>query len=552
MDVPNPWPAGVKCEMNLPLWEVLMQRAGLHEDIDYIVSGFRSGFCQGIPQHTLGELRWYTPPNQKSARDVVEQINNSLKKELEEGRAMGPYTHEELHARFGFFRSNPMGSTVNGDGFFRLINDLSFPHNDPTIQSVNSFVDKNNYETTWDDFDVTATFFTTNPGPWLLSIFDWAKAYRQVPTHPSQWKFLCIMDFDNHLYIDTQVGFGGVAGCGVFGAPAETWKSILESVLKVRKIMRWVDDNLIFKRPEDALTLQAIERISDDMGVKTNTKKNHDFDWEQRYIGFIWNGENHTVRLPADKLAKRTQHVTDLLSPGGKWSHSEVEKIVGRLSHTCHVVPHMKCYMNALYWWLSSWVNKSATQSLPQDVREDLHEWRYCLENFKSRMLIPSPKPQEVHWVGDAASSFGIGVLIGKSWSCFKLKPKWRDAGEGRAPRSIAWAELVAIRLGLLTLSKTRQVAGKNFIVATDNNTSKAAILNRKSRDWSVNEEWKKIQKLLTLLQCDLTVVRVQSEDNAADALSRGVLGNLLLNERIVITTPGALLPSIEQTTPPC
>lgn len=87
-------------------------------------------------------------------------------------------------------------------------------------------------------------------------------------------------------------------------------------------------------------------------------------------------------------------------------------------------------------------------------------------------------------------------------------------------------------------------------MVATDNNTSKAAVLNRKSRDWSVNEEWKRIQKLLTNLQCDITVVRVRSEENKADALSRGVLGTLTLANRVVITIPADLLLFLEHSIP--
>lgn len=194
-----------------------------------------------------------------------------------------------------------------------------------------------------------------------------------------------MMDFSGSIYVDMRVGFGGVAGCGVFGAPADVWKSIVERVLNVKKVLRWVDNNLLFKRPDDQISLSTVEELSVTMGVKTNPAKNHDFAWEQKYIGFVWNGQNHTVRLPADKLSKRLQHVKDLLKTDSRWAHKDVEKIVGRLSHTCHVVPHMRSYMNALYRWTTSWMNKSAIQTTPQDVREDLQEWEYCLSNFKDR-----------------------------------------------------------------------------------------------------------------------------------------------------------------------
>ncbi|KNF03758.1 hypothetical protein PSTG_02852 [Puccinia striiformis f. sp. tritici PST-78] len=58
---------------------------------------------------------------------------------------------------------------------------------------------------------------------------------------------------------------------------------------------------------------------------------------------------------------------------------------------------------------------------------------------------------------------------------------------------------------------------GKNLIVFTDNTTTEGVIRNRRSNDFHVNAEWKKIQALI-----DLTPKRVSSEENRADGLSRG------------------------------
>lgn len=141
-----------------------MKETGLEEDISYIVTGFREGFCLGIPQHEIEGLRWYTPENHKSAVSAREQIELTLEKEWRAGRLLGPFTHEEVYHHFGFFRSNPMGGAVNGDGSIRMVNDLSFPKHERGIPSVNSFVDKLNYGTYWDDFESVAVFLQENPG----------------------------------------------------------------------------------------------------------------------------------------------------------------------------------------------------------------------------------------------------------------------------------------------------------------------------------------------------------------------------------------------------
>ncbi|KAA1121498.1 hypothetical protein PGTUg99_029692 [Puccinia graminis f. sp. tritici] len=105
--------------------------------------------------------------------------------------------------KFSFFRTNPLGAAINGDGSVRPINDLSFPRNDPLTPSVNSFVDKLDYATTWDAFERVSKFFRKQSGPLLLALFDWEKASRQIPTAKSQWAYLMVRDFNGGILIDT-------------------------------------------------------------------------------------------------------------------------------------------------------------------------------------------------------------------------------------------------------------------------------------------------------------------------------------------------------------
>lgn len=545
------WPAPVTCRMNIEEWAELMKEVGLEKDIPYIANGFKFGFCLGIPQHEIEGLPWYTPENHKSALVAKEQIELTLEKEKKAGRILGPFSHEEVRERFGFFRSNPMGGAVNGDGSIRMVNDLSHPKNEPNLPSVNSFVNKLNYGTHWDDFDKVALFFQENPGEWELAIFDWQKAYRQLPVHPSQRRFLCIQDFDGMIWVDLAVGFGGVASCGVFGAPAHVWKIIMERLLGFKIIFRWVDDNLIIRKPGDLASLADVTTLSNSLGVETNPSKNHDFSSEQRYVGFIWNAKDHSVRLPEEKLKERRQLIEDLLEEGKTWSFHSIESLIGKLAHTVYIVPHMKAYMRSFYRWLKDWVNKAALRQTPIQVKSDLEEWKTCLQSFNTRPLIPSPAAIDVKWVGDASSSFGIGVLIDKHWACFELSTNWQTLSLQSGKRSIAWAETVAICLGLIVLNKLRRVAGGKFWVWTDNTTTQSAIEKRKSKDEHVNNEWKYIQRLLTCLACDIAAKRVTSKGNEADALSRGDLGELFWFNEVRIEIPVDLKHVLKQVVPP-
>ncbi|POW19868.1 hypothetical protein PSHT_04195 [Puccinia striiformis] len=309
------WPMEVKCEMNIEVWEKALARAGLKEKYADVIDSFRTGFDQGIPHHTIGDLRWYTPPNHKSAEWAEEDIISNFQRELKAGRMFGPFSHETVARHFPFFRSSPLGAVENSDGSVRPINDLSFPYNYPDTPLVNSFVKKEDFETTWDDFKTVAAFFRQNTTRYELGLFDWEKAYRQIPTKMDQWPYLFVKDFDGNLLLDTRITFGGVAGCGSFGRPADAWKEVMMKEFDLVHVFRWVDDNLFVKLPRSGTKMVDIVERSKEMGVKTNEKKYSEFQDQQKFIGFLWDGNRRTVELPPAKQEERIRQIEHLLTP---------------------------------------------------------------------------------------------------------------------------------------------------------------------------------------------------------------------------------------------
>ncbi|EHS62923.1 uncharacterized protein PGTG_21273 [Puccinia graminis f. sp. tritici CRL 75-36-700-3] len=430
--------------------------------------------------------------------DVIrarEKIEQSMKKEVEAGRMFGPYTHQQLMKKFSFFRSNPLGAAINGDGSIRPINDLSFPRDDPLTPSVNSFVDKLDYATTWDDFESVSRFFRNQTGPLLLALFDWEKAYLQIPTAKSQWAYLMVRDFNGGILIDTRIAFGGVAGCGSFGRPADAWKQLMLHEFDLVTVFRWVDDNLFVKRPESKVEMDHIVARSEKLGVKTNSTKYSPFKEEQKYIGFIWNATRKTVRLPDDKKYQRVQQIKEFLKTDAEFSFKQVEVMAGRLNHVSYILPQLQCYLNSLYRMMNAWVHRHKELPLPEGARVDLEEWLSTLLTYKETRMIRDPNPIEIGWMGDASTSYGIRITIGRRWAQFQLTKDWDRGPDPR--RDIAWLETVAIRLGLIALTQLNVKRGKTVIVWTDNTTTESVILKRKSKHHTVNEEWKLIQRLL-------------------------------------------------------
>ncbi|KNF01052.1 hypothetical protein PSTG_05683 [Puccinia striiformis f. sp. tritici PST-78] len=610
------WPSEITCEMNIEEWKSALTSNGLMEEYADIIDGFTNGFHQGIPTHNLGrDWFFFTPPNHQGALLVREKIEESIKKEIAAKRIFGPYTKEQVHKKFGFFRTNPLGAAINGDGSVRPINDLSFPRN-TEVPSVNSFVNKHDYDTTWDDFRVVSKFFRSQNQPLLLAIFDWEKVYRQIPTARDQWPYLMIQDFNDQILIDTRIAFGGVAGCGSFGRPADAWKQIMLSEFPLLAAFRWVDDNLFVKTLNAQVDLDQIIARSNKLGVKTNPSKvslwssksyltkfagvsqtqiqpqaslqlrfslhkqapqisyhsyqspgilatkalkgrvcappspspfskrvsqpllslTSPFKEEQKYIGFIWNATQKTVRLPDEKKTQRIQQLKVFLDPARTFTYNEVEVMAGRLNHVSYLLPQLRCYINSLYRWMNSWFNHCHPLPVPDDARIDLEYWLKTLLFFTDTRMIQNPDPTEIGWVGDTSTGFGIGILIGSRWAQFQLTKEWDDGPTPR--RDIAWLETVAIRLGLLVLKKLNAIPGKVFNVWTDNTTTENCISKRKSKHLRVNEECKLIQDQLVEMQIDITPKRVTSENNRADALSRGDRSKHLAKNMVVIVIP--------------
>lgn len=108
----------------------------------------------------------------------------------------------------------------------------------------------------------------------------------------------------------------------------------------------------------------------------------------------------------------------------------------------------------------------------------------------------------------------------------------------------------MAVRLGLLVLKKVMTVRGKAFWIDTDNTTTQATIKKRKSKDRQTNEEWKQIQRLLTVLGCNIKERRVTSKENKADDLSRGYQGDRPWYNELIVTVPDDLRNLLAQSTP--
>ncbi|KAG0147669.1 hypothetical protein CROQUDRAFT_714962 [Cronartium quercuum f. sp. fusiforme G11] len=332
------WPRIISCNMNIREWVDSMTNNGLLETYQGIIDGFSNGFDQGIPHHTLRNINWCSPPNHKSADWARSEIEATFAKEIAAKRLYGPFTFDQVHLKYRFFRTSPMRAVIQ-----------------------------------W---------------RWLTKT-----NIRLVISKKS--KSL------NSIY--TAVAFGGVEGCGTFGRVADAWRDIILHEFNLVNIFRWVDDALFLKEVNEVLHMETIIERSQKLGVKTNTKKRSPFAPGQRFLGFIWNAVKKTVRLPDAQLQERREQIRSALEPSRRFILTEVEVLAGRLNH---------------------WVKNAAMREAPLDVIQDLEQWLNVLNMFTNTRLTAPSEPLNLEWVGDASTSYGIGMFIGKKWAQFQFQKR--------------------------------------------------------------------------------------------------------------------------------
>lgn len=129
-------------------WERKLADAGALEEFRDVVSGLREGFHLSRAFNTLSHT--FTPPNHASARDAPNIICAHIEDEIAKGRYIGPFSLISLQSLIGHFRTSPLGVVPKPNSAeHRIIQDLSFPHDDPTNPSVNSEIDANDFPCKW-------------------------------------------------------------------------------------------------------------------------------------------------------------------------------------------------------------------------------------------------------------------------------------------------------------------------------------------------------------------------------------------------------------------
>ena len=158
------------------------------------------------------------------------------------------------------------------------------------------------------------------------------------------------------------------------------------------------------------------------------------------------------------------------------------------------------------------------TNSPSPAILTDISWWRAQLSSEFCGSLISKPLPvSSVEFWVNVSSSWGIGIIFDNIWDAWKLKPRWNQDS-----CNIGWAEIVAIKLGILFTVHLGH-SDTYFLIKSDNQGVIHVIEHGKSRNAEQNQVLQRITSLLSQHNLWISSLYVISINNLADPPSCGL-----------------------------
>jgi hypothetical protein len=189
------------------------------------------------------------PPNHKSALSYPDHVLSHIHNELSLRRYSGPFSRSRLEYLIGPFRTSPLGTvpkSLDSDDR-RIVQDLSFPRNDPSHSSVNNQINIEDFRCDWGTFNDVRKIVIDAPEGTEAATLDVDSAFRCCLILPSQ-QCNFVIHWNDSYYVDHCAPFGATSAGGVFGRVADAKSAILDSE-DIGPSKNWVDDFVFFRFP---------------------------------------------------------------------------------------------------------------------------------------------------------------------------------------------------------------------------------------------------------------------------------------------------------------
>lgn len=520
----------VSTPLVLSTWETKLRR---HPDQDYaqvILRGIEKGFRIGVNQDQVFKS---ASRNMLSAQQNPSVIEEYIGREVEEGNILGPFSAEtspSVHVnRFGVIPKKGQA------GKWRLITDLSYPEG----RSVNDAINPALCSLTYITVDQVATRAMSLGRGALIAKTDVKAAYRLVPVHPEDRKWLGMV-WKGKVYVDSKLPFGLRSAPKIFNALADGVEWCAHSA-GIPHIFHYLDDFAVVGPPDSGACHQyllTLKRICRELGVPLAPNKEEGPSTKLTLLGIEIDTVKGELRLPAEKL----QALRTLLR---SWrtkkscTRRELESLIGYLHHATKVIRPGRSFLRRIIALISGCRQRHHHIRLNKEFKADIAWWLAFAGQWNGTSLLIAQDSSVITLHSDASGSWGCGAWKTTDW--FQIQ--W---GSASCHLHIAAKEMVPIIVAAIVWGKGWK--GRKVVARSDN----SAVVS------TLNSRYAKDQVLMQMMRClffveayygfDITASHIPGVRNdLADDLSRNRADLFLMKKTDACQIPTCIPVSLLQ-----
>ena len=258
---------------------------------------------------------------------------------------------------------------------------------------------------------------------------DLKDAYRQVPLAPDQY-WLVGFKLMSSYYHDTRLPMGARSSCAIFERVASALVYILQSVYKVRYVVKMLDDFLFIgaSKEECEHGLVSFEHLCNRLNLPLASDKTVRASKQLVFLGIHLDSERQLASIPPEKALKYMREAESLANRSS-CSLRELREISGKLEHATCIIKGGRAFIRRLHEAKQGFQSPSRRIKLLAPLKEDLLFWAHFLRTYNSETLfafILELKPCGLS-IGSDASKVGFGGYCGKSCIAGIFPASWRS-----------------------------------------------------------------------------------------------------------------------------
>ncbi|MES9994401.1 MAG: reverse transcriptase domain-containing protein [Candidatus Thiodiazotropha sp.] len=415
--------------------------------------------------------------NLLSAKQNPDKVSELIETELQKGYLLGPFSTPP----FDVYRINPIG-LVQGkySKKYRLIVDLSAPHNNNEHPSLNSLIDKEEYSLSYVRLDDAIAKIREFGQFSTLCKLDVVDAFKNVPIEPNLWRYHGIKWIDKY-YFYQKLSFGSRSSPKIFTLLSEAIHWILTNNYGVECLFYLLDDFLAITRPssDGDRTMALLTLVFNRLRVPIHPTKTVGPVTSLEYLGVFINSVDMKAYLPQEKLS-RIISMIDAFRHKRKVTKRELLSLLGHMNFACRVIRPGRSFVSYLLSLASSVTELHHHVYINQACLRDMSMWYNFMSEWNGisffydvNVTLAADMQLYTDSSGTAFAGFYEGKWFAERWPAAMPKLGSKDM-------SIAYLELVPIVVSALLWSHSW--VGKRILFHVDNAAVVAIITKGRSR----------------------------------------------------------------------